>query len=124
VQAARHRGKLANGDSPEELVQVMQRKQNLGMNAVLSVSLAMARGVAHVQGRPLYELLREEMIAIIGRLAEQHGVTVPGERFDDFVTALREVTRKLEEKGENLYEALRQLTGIYEVPETAAVDVS
>ncbi len=124
VEVARRRGKLTNGASPEDFVQVMQRKQNLGMNAVLSVSLAMARGVAHVQGRPLYELLREEMIAIIGRLAEQHGVAVPGERFDDFVTALREVTRKLDEKGESLCETLRQLTGIYEIPETAAVDVS
>jgi enolase len=123
VEIARRRGKLTNGSSPEDFVQVMQRKQNLGMNAILSVSLAMARGVAHVQGRPLYELLREEMIAIIGRLAEQYGVTVPGEQFSDFVTALREVTRKLDEKGESLYETLRQLTGIYEIPETAAVDV-
>jgi enolase len=124
LQVAQQRSKIGADASSEERIRVMQRKQNLGMNAMLSVSLAMGRGVAHIQGRPLYELLREEMVSIVNQLAAQHGVAVPGDQFEDSVTALREVTGKLEEKGESLYETLRQLTGIYEVPETAAVDLS
>ena len=71
----------------------MQRKQNLGMNAILSISLALARGVAHVRGQDLYEFLREEMLVIIERLAALHGVAIQGSRFEDYVTALREVNK-------------------------------
>ena len=69
----------------------MQRKQNLGMNAILSISLAMARGVAHVRGQELYEFLREEMLVIIEHLAGAHGVAIEGSRYDDYLAALREV---------------------------------
>ncbi len=59
----------------------MQRKQNLGMNGILSVSLAMARGVAHVRGQELYEFLREEMLVIIEHLAGAHHVRHRGQPF-------------------------------------------
>ena len=75
-------------------MRLMQRKQNLGMNAILSISLAMARGVAHVRGQDLYEFLREEMLVIIERLAAAHGVLIPGSRFDDYLAALRLSQRK------------------------------
>ena len=39
-----------------------ENKSVLGANAILSVSLALARGVAKIKGRELYELLREEII--------------------------------------------------------------
>jgi len=113
VRAARRRGKIAVDAAAEERIQVMQRKQNLGMNALLSVSLALARGVAHLRGKELYELLREEMIRIVSRFAEQVGVAIAGSRFEDYVAALREANEKLEGRGEALYEALRALTGIY-----------
>jgi enolase len=73
LSTAVRRGKLGEDASPEDKVHVMQRKQNLGMNAVLSVSLALARGVAHIRGRELYELLREELLVIMERLAAVHG---------------------------------------------------
>ena len=85
--------------APETRVAVMQRKQNLGMNAILSVSLALARAIAHVQGKELYELLREEMLAIIDDLAREYHVEVDGSRFIDYVTALRKVNGILEGQG-------------------------
>ncbi len=60
LSTAQRREKLATDADHETQIQVMQRKQNLGMNAILSISLAMARGVAHVRGQELYEFLREE----------------------------------------------------------------
>jgi len=119
ITTARRRGKLAAhspGDE-DEVVRVAQRKQNLGMNAILSVSLAMARGIAHVSGRELYELLREEMLAIVEHLAGEHGVTIRGSRFADYVAALREVNAILAQRGEPLYAALRRQTGIYRDPD-------
>jgi len=113
VRAARRREKLGPDASEEDLLRVMQRKQNLGMNAILSVSLALGRAIAHMQGKELYELLREEMMAIVERLASEHGVRVAGSRFADYVAALREVNGILEQKGTPLYAALRRLTRIY-----------
>jgi len=53
------RGKIAPNASNEEKVQVMQRKANLGMNAVLSLSLALGRLVAARDGTELPEVLHE-----------------------------------------------------------------
>jgi enolase len=114
VRLARRRGKLSESASVEECVRLMQRKQNLGMNAILSVSLAMARGVAHLQGKDLFEILREEMFAIITTLTDKYGVEIRGGLFSDYAAALQEVDRILTEAGKSLYETLRDLTGIYE----------
>ncbi len=121
LSTAIRRGKLDEDASQEEKMQVMQRKQNLGMNAILSISLALARGVAHIRGRELYELLREELLVIMERLAALHGVAIRGSQFEDYVAALREVNAKLEAQGESLHEALRQLTGIYSQHEVQVV---
>jgi hypothetical protein len=53
------RGKIAPNASAEEKIQIMQRKANLGMNAVLSLSLALGRLVAARDGRELPEILHE-----------------------------------------------------------------
>jgi enolase len=108
------RGKIA-GDAPlEEQVRVMQRKQNLGMNAILSTSLALLRGIAQVRGQELYEFLREELLTIIERLSAFHGVAIAGSRFEDYLAALRQVNGKLEAQKKPLHQALREVTGIYD----------
>jgi enolase len=53
------RGKIAPNASAEEKIQIMQRKANLGMNAVLSLSLALGRLVAARDGKELPDVLRE-----------------------------------------------------------------
>ncbi len=113
LSTAKRRGKITGDTSQEDKVRLMQRKQNLGMNAILSISLALARGVAHVRGQDLYEFLREELLVIIERLAAAHGVAIPGSRFDDYLAALREVNTNLEAQSLPLYAALREVTGIY-----------
>ncbi len=113
LSTARRRGKTEDAPDPATRIAVMQRKQNLGMNAMLSASLALARAVAHVQGKELYELLREEMLGIIDDLAGEFQVEVQGSRFADYVAALRQVNGILEGQNRPLYEALRDLTGIY-----------
>jgi enolase len=115
---ARRRGKAEEGSAAE--IRVKQRKQNLGMNAVLSISLALARGVAHVRGQDLYEFLREEMLVIIERLAARHGIVIGGSRFQDYVAALQEVSMKLEDEETPLHESLRETSGIYSNQEQPA----
>ena len=113
LTTARRRGKLDDSFDREKEIRIMQRKQNLGMNAILSTSLALARAVAHVRGQALYEFLREEMLVIIERLAASHGVVIEGSRFKDYLAALRQVNQSLEAKNQPLFEALREQTGIY-----------
>ena len=113
LRTALRRDKLRPDADLETLVGVMQRKQNLGMNAILSVSLALARAIAHVQGRQLYELLRQEMMVIIDRLANSVGVEVAGNRWSDYVAALRASNEILQAQGRQLHAALRAVTGLY-----------
>jgi enolase len=110
---ARRRGKVVGDTGAEQRVAIMQRKQNLGMNAILSTSLAMARGIAQVRGQELYEFLREELLLIIERLAAAHRVPIEGSRFSDYLAALREVDRRLETEDLPLWGALRDVTGLY-----------
>jgi len=118
-RTAERRGKLAADAPPDEVVAVMQRKQNLGMNAVLSASLAMARAIASVRGKQLWELMREEMCVIIERLANAHGVSVDGACWKDYVAALRRTAAVLEDNGTPVHAELRQLTGVYDDPQLA-----
>jgi enolase len=60
------RGKIAPNASAEEKIQIMQRKANLGMNAILSLSLALGRLIAARDGKELPDVLRE-MEATIDR---------------------------------------------------------
>ena len=59
LDLATRRGKISPDASAEEKIQIMQRKANLGMNAVLSLSLALGRLVAARDGKELPEVLRE-----------------------------------------------------------------
>lgn len=53
------RGKAARDSSPEARIKVMQRKANLGMNAILSMSLAFGRLLAARDGKELPDLLKD-----------------------------------------------------------------
>lgn len=53
------RGKLSAGAPADERIRFAQRKANLGMNAMLSASLALGRLAAARDGKELPELLRE-----------------------------------------------------------------
>jgi len=116
LRTARRRGKLADDADEEARVRVMQRKQNVGMNAILSVSLALGRAIARVHGKELYEVLREEMLSVIDKLAVRYGVALQGNTLSDYVAALREVARRVEEDGLALHAVLRAATGLYGEP--------
>ena len=59
LDLAVRRGKIAADAPAEEKIQIMQRKANLGMNAVLSLSLALGRLIAAREGKELPEVLRD-----------------------------------------------------------------
>ena len=59
LDLAMRRSKISPNATAEEKIQVMQRKANLGMNAILSLSLALGRLIAARDGRELPEVLHE-----------------------------------------------------------------
>ena len=120
ARTARRRGKLADAAGEEERIRVMQRKQNIGMNAMLSVSLALGRAIAGMHGKELYEVMREEMLSVIDRLTGQYGVVLQGSRVSDYVAALRQVAGLVEREGKSLHGVLRAVTGLYLEPGRAA----
>jgi len=61
LETAIKRGALSANASREERIAVMQRKGHLGMNAILSMSLALSRIKAAVEGKHLWQLMRHEM---------------------------------------------------------------
>ncbi len=58
-KAAVERNKLAENAGADEQIAVMQRKANLGMNAILSASLALGRLIAAREGVELPDILRK-----------------------------------------------------------------
>ncbi|MFA6318413.1 MAG: hypothetical protein WC943_13475 [Elusimicrobiota bacterium] len=58
-ELAAKRGKVPRDASDEARIKVMQRKANLGMNAILSMSLAFGRLIAAREGKELPDLLKE-----------------------------------------------------------------
>jgi len=62
---SQQRGESKPDDTAERRIEIMQRKGNLGMNAILSVSLAMSRLIANMKGKDLWELIREEACSVI-----------------------------------------------------------
>lgn len=137
---ALERGKVSEKASMADRIAIMQRKGNLGMNAILSMSLALARLVAHVEGKDLWQILREEMKALLARVILSSGnpVTVAEtlgavaaekigskkatpERvcvalhFDELVVGLRIIEKKLREKGMRLHPLLREHMAVYQI---------
>ncbi|MCK4312544.1 MAG: hypothetical protein KAW88_07400, partial [Candidatus Cloacimonetes bacterium] len=89
LEAAYRRGQISSDSSKEEFINVMQRKANLGMNAILSQSLALARLISHMQGKDLWEILRETILETMAKAIAENG----GEKLLD-----KEIIKKIKRK--------------------------
>jgi enolase len=139
LQTARDRQKLNTTGTEQEFIEIIQRKGNLGMNAILSVSLALGRMIAHLEGKGLWQLLRTEMKRTMAQMilvhapeavadmlgpdvrkkissSAQHSWQLLVEQltFEQLVTALQVVNVRLGERGTPLYHALRQQMPVYD----------
>lgn len=138
-ETAIKRGKIVATASDDENIKIMQRKMNLGMNAILSMSLAVGRMIAHVQGKDLWQLLREEMKQTVARAILAHGgldlisdglakeklQQLQGSKdrswrllrdnltFDDLIVGLKKVEEKAKNENIKLYQVLREQMQVY-----------
>lgn len=109
-EIAIHREKISPDADLEAQIEVMQKKANLGMNAILSVSLALGRLIAHVQGKELWQVLREKM-------KETMAKTIASIRDEKVLKMLEEkmpaddierIKTKAARKGKELWELLKE----------------
>jgi hypothetical protein len=109
LQTARDRGKDV-GDP----VATVQLKANMGMNAILAMSLALARFKAFSEGKELWQLLREQLTGALEELA--HGARRDGTApsYDRLVADLSSADLRQGDSGRPLYEAVRDQLAIYE----------
>ncbi len=142
-QTAIERGQLSEGSAAEEQIDVMQRKGNLGMNAILSQSLALARLVAHMQGRELWEILRQTLVETMAKTIAANGdvemlseeaakkIVVTDDRplwevlkeelsFEELSQGLQAVNIN-KPKGTKLYDLLREQLPVYQVGKSMEV---
>jgi enolase len=70
---ALQRGLLTADSSKDKEIEIMQRKGNLGMNAILSQSLALARLTSVLQGKQLWEVLRETIVETMAKTIVANG---------------------------------------------------
>ncbi|MFX1518925.1 MAG: hypothetical protein ACFFCD_03250 [Promethearchaeota archaeon] len=73
LETAIKRGKISENASDSEKIAIMQRKGQLGMNAILSVSLSLARLLAVAQGKELWQLLREMLVTTMAKTISANG---------------------------------------------------
>ena len=104
----------------EKKIAVMQRKGTLGMNAILSLSVAMGRAVAAAQGKEMWQLIREIATDAMAKFIVENGKgkkkaedLIAGD-FDELQTTFREVAREVR-KSKEIAPLLRAQLPVYPV---------
>ena len=126
-------------DDHDQQIVLMQRKGVLGMNAILSISLAISRLLAHVQGKGLWRLMRDTMKNAMAemfidridtvtlpdsiRINKQdikdrdntREVIVAAMSLEEMVEQLRSVATYISEKKKPLHQAIRNYISVYRI---------
>jgi len=116
-------GVLSDKASPQEQISVMQRKGVLGMNAILSLSLALGRAIAAGQGKELWQLIREMAIDtmakfIAGNAADGQKTQLADLRamdFDELKVLFSKTAGQAIKDNKKIYELLREQLPVYSV---------
>ena len=126
-QQAIEAGRLSESAGAEEQVHAMQRKGVLGMNAILSVSLALGRAIAAREGRELWQLIREmaadtmaKFVAANAKDAESKDAdALKAMAFEDLKVRFRETAAEIIKEGREVHGLLREQLPVYGVAEPA-----
>lgn len=107
------------GDLPiDKRIQVMQRKGALGMNAILSLSLALGRAIAARDGKELWQLIREMAAQTMAAYVAAHedgkdAAALSTMDFDDLKAEFRSAAGPAIAGGGVIYEELREKLPVY-----------
>jgi len=115
-------GRISKNASAEEKIHAMQRKGLLGMNAILSMSLALGRAVAAADSRELWQLIRDiagDTMAKFITANAKGGKKSPAELkkmdFDELTGLFKQTAAQSIKDGKTIYELLRAQLPVYPV---------
>ncbi len=113
-------GRISKSASKEEKIHAMQRKGVLGMNAILSMSLALGRAIAASESKELWQLIREMAAETMARFVDANGkdkkkslVNLKTTDFDDLQKLFREVAAEAIKEDKKIFELLREQLPAY-----------
>jgi hypothetical protein len=117
------KGMVAAGASVEDKIHVMQRKGTIGMNAILSMSLALGRAIAASQGKELWQLIRQMAHETMAKFVAANATN--GEKadsaalnamdFEELKAKFNKTSQKAIQENKKIYELLRQQLPVYPV---------
>jgi enolase len=115
--------KRISKDAPkDEKIHAMQRKGIIGMNAILSMSLALGRAVAASEGRELWQLLRDIASDTMAKFVEANAkdnkkklADLKTMDFDELQKLYRSTSEQAIKDGKAIYELLRAQLPVYPV---------
>jgi len=115
-------GRISKSASKEEKIHAMQRKGILGMNAILSMSLALGRAIAASDGKELWQLIREMASETMAKFIDANAkgkkkslADLKTTDFDELQTIFREASEGAIKDGKDIYELLRDQLPVYPV---------
>ncbi len=121
VSEARSLGMLGDDAPKDRVIHAMQRKGVLGMNAILSLSLALGRAIAARDGKELWQLIREMAGETMAGFVVSNGgngrdlESVRAMDFDDLKAEFAKAAEPIIAGDRNVYELLREQLPVYEI---------
>jgi enolase len=114
-------GMITKEAAVKDKIHVMQRKGVLGMNAILSLSLALGRAIAASQGKELWQLIREMAAETMAKFVAANAgngqkkdlAALKTTDFEQLKTLFRKTAQQAIEKNEKIYELLRKELPVY-----------
>jgi len=115
-------GRIPQSATKEQKIQAMQRKGVLGMNAILSMSLALGRAVAAGQGKELWQLIRDmsaetmaKFVAANAKGEKRSAADLKKMDYDQLQALFQKTATEAIKEGKTLYELLRAQLPVYPV---------
>jgi enolase len=122
LEQAIRAGRISQNASREDKIHAMQRKGVLGMNAILSMSLALGRAIAASNGKELWQLIRAMATEAMARFVDANGkgqkkslAELKAADFDQLRTLFRDVAKEAIKENKSIYELLRAQLPVYPV---------
>ena len=120
-------GRIAEDAPADDQVLVMQRKGVLGMNAILSMSLALGRAIAARDGKELWQLIREMAADAMAGFIADHAAgegkkdakSLMSGDFDELKARFRDAAKPLVDREQEIYRLLREQLPVYTVATAA-----
>jgi len=113
---------MADGNADaDKKIAVMQRKGVLGMNAILSLSVAMGRAVAASLGKEMWQLIREIATDAMAKFVVENGKgkkdvkSLVAMDFDELQKVFRDTARQVRTDGKDIAPLLRAQLPVYPV---------